>query len=277
MQPRNYFTDAAEYFLSHNTDTRNMSNAEYYIVKNKIEHWVKNGICFTLPPSGRVLSDELLAGVEIEGGGLLRPPYPVCILEYPVSDKLGTLKLIAIVETVGDQVSIDMMSAAENGAWTPPAMTVSSMIESTAYAVNAGLPEYIRRKESDWTTGRNFRDDAKLMIESLTLRQVYEFVYAVNCFHTTTDEIEPPQRLNRKRLKNGKVPLFTYKVLTIGKKKRKSAHMGGTHASPRSHLRRGYYRMSKNGKRHWVQPCMVKGETPGFVHKDYKVEEQAYA
>ena len=84
--------------------------------------------------------------------------------------------------------------------------------------------------------------------------------------------IEPDEAKNRMRRARGKAPLFTYKVLTIGKKKRKSQHQGGTHASPRSHLRRGYYRTSKHGVRHWVQPCMVKGETPGFVHKDYKVE-----
>lgn len=272
MQPRNYFTDAAEWFLSRNADTRNMSSEEYHVTKNKLEHWVKNGICFALPDSGHVLPDELLAKVEIEGGGLLRPPYPVCILEYVTTDALGVLKIIIVVETIGDQVLVDMMSATSNGWWTPPAMTAITTIESNTYTVRASLPEYVRRKESDWASGRTFRDDAKLMLESLTLRQVYEFVYAINCFHTTMDNIEPPGRLNHKRLKNGKVPLFTYKVLTIGKKKRKSQHQGGTHASPRSHLRRGYYRTSKHGVRHWVQPCMVKGETPGFVHKDYKVE-----
>ena len=76
------------------------------------------------------------------------------------------------------------------------------------------------------------------------------------------------------RRAQGKAPLYTYKVLTIGKKKPKSRRLGGTHASPRSHLRRGYYRTSQKGIRHWVQPCMVKGGTDGFVHKDYRVEGQ---
>jgi hypothetical protein len=113
------------------------------------------------------------------------------------------------------------------------------------------------------------------VMESLALMIVYEFLYVVHNYHLTTEDIAASERLNRKRAKQGKAPLFAYKVLTIGKKKRKSAHRGGTHASPRSHLRRGYYRTSKNGVKHWVQPCMVKGETPGFVHKDYKVEEVA--
>jgi hypothetical protein len=110
------------------------------------------------------------------------------------------------------------------------------------------------------------------MLEAMAVGPTYQFLCAINRYHTTFEDVAPPERLNRKRLKRGKVPLFTYKVLTIGKKKRKSQKLGGTHASPRSHLRRGYYRTSRNGVRHWVQPCMVKGETDGFVHKDYKVE-----
>jgi hypothetical protein len=90
----------------------------------------------------------------------------------------------------------------------------------------------------------------------------------------TFEDVEPDAKLNKMRRARGKTPLFTYKTLIIGRKKRKSQLLGGTHASPRSHLRRGYYRTSPKGIRHWVQPCMVKGETEGFVHKDYRVEGQ---
>lgn len=31
-------------------------------------------------------------------------------------------------------------------------------------------------------------------------------------------------------------------------------------------------RAAREGVRHWVQPCMIKGETPSFVHKEYVVE-----
>ena len=98
------------------------------------------------------------------------------------------------------------------------------------------------------------------------------FCDVLNKFHTEFEDVEPNPATNKMRRARGKMPLFTHKTLTIGKKKRKSQYMGGTHASPRSHLRRGYYRTSQKGVRHWVQPCMVKGETDGFVHKDYKVE-----
>jgi hypothetical protein len=88
-----------------------------------------------------------------------------------------------------------------------------------------------------------------------------------------TSDVEPDAKAARSRRIRGKAPLFTYKTLIIGApKKRQVVRGGGTHASPRSHLRRGFYRTSPKGVRHWVQACMVKGETPGFVHKDYQVE-----
>jgi hypothetical protein len=129
--------------------------------------------------------------------------------------------------------------------------------------------------------------DALIADDGMTLEQFYDthakfsikifvnyvcFCGILNEFHTEFEDVEPNVATNKMRRARGKPPLFSYKTLTIGKKKRKSRHLGGTHASPRSHLRRGYYRTSPKGIRHWVQPCMVKGETEGFVHKDYRVE-----
>lgn len=47
---------------------------------------------------------------------------------------------------------------------------------------------------------------------------------------------------------------------------------GGTHASPRWHTRRGYWRtMKKSGKVVWVQACEVGKKSDGMVYKDYEV------
>jgi hypothetical protein len=52
-----------------------------------------------------------------------------------------------------------------------------------------------------------------------------------------------------------------------------SEYKGGTHASPRQHLRRGHYRhYKKTGKIAWVNQCTVGSLTNGYVHKDYRVE-----
>ncbi len=106
----------------------------------------------------------------------------------------------------------------------------------------------------------------------------YVYFYTAVCqiltnHNVTTEDIEPDAKAARSRRIRGKAPLYTYKTLTIGAPKaRQVVRGGGTHASPRSHLRRGFYRTSPKGVRHWVNATMVMGETPGFVHKDYQVE-----
>lgn len=279
MQPRHFFTDAVDWFTSRNPEPGMISEAEHILIKAKMNHWAREGVCFALPAGGSFSMDEATVH-DVLGEGLLRPPYPVCILEYVTVDTDGTsgpneLKIIVVLHTVGDELRVDMMSSTigPTGVWTPPAVQCTSNFGETAYVIRPSLPFYVQAKSQVWTKGRDFKEDAMSVMETLALRIVYEFLYVVHNYHLTTEDVAVPERVNLKRAKRGKAPLLTYKVLTIGKKKRKSAHQGGTHASPRSHLRRGYYRTSRNGVRHWVQPCMVKGETPGFVHKDYKVEE----
>jgi hypothetical protein len=272
MQPRNFFTDAAEWFLGGNREPAMLPATEYNIVTDKIQHWMKNGVFFTLPEDGKVASAEQIE--RLDTYALLRPPYPVCILEY-AADPTANLKVIVVVETIGDVVHIDFMtSAISGGIWTPPAAYCSGRVGEFEYDIKPRLPFYVHNKGKEWSQGRDFKADIRLMLEAMATRVVTEFLMAVHEQSVGAEEVEAPERLNRKRLKRGKVPLFAYKVLTIGKPKRPTEHKGGTHASPRSHLRRGYYRMSRGGVRHWVKPCMVKGETPGFVHKDYKVEKE---
>lgn len=51
---------------------------------------------------------------------------------------------------------------------------------------------------------------------------------------------------------------------------------GGTHASPRWHERRGYWRtMKKSGKTVWVRACEVGKKSNGMVYKDYEVAVDA--
>lgn len=46
---------------------------------------------------------------------------------------------------------------------------------------------------------------------------------------------------------------------------------GGSHASPREHLRRGHYRTTKSGVRYFVRSTVVNEGSKGKVDKEYKV------
>ena len=48
-------------------------------------------------------------------------------------------------------------------------------------------------------------------------------------------------------------------------------HLGGTHATPRWHIRRGHWRNLADGRRVFVRECEVGDKSRGGVVKDYEV------
>ena len=78
---------------------------------------------------------------------------------------------------------------------------------------------------------------------------------------------------NPSRAKRGKRPLFEWETVTI-KPQQPRQSLGGTHASPKPHDRRGHQRRYKSGKVVYVRPHTInkhKIPTEGFIHHDYKV------
>ena len=76
--------------------------------------------------------------------------------------------------------------------------------------------------------------------------------------------INAPESLNKKRIAKGKSPIPAYHVVKIDMKDSSGRSIGGTHASPRPHYRRGHIRLLPNENRTWVQACLVapaRGDT----------------
>lgn len=252
----------------------------------------REGIIFALPYGGIMTDRNLIKRAEF-GGQIMRPPYPVCIFEFigdhkpHVPTPNRSSKRVVVVFDRGDYAELMAVAHRDiDGRWMAPVISfrlpynqknLFQLDPKFGLASTARIIPYLLHTCDKMLAhcGEDMETFYKVMAADFgdELWAYLDFCRTVNDKHVTFDDIEPDATKNRMRRARGKAPLFTYKVLTIGKKKRRSAHQGGTHASPRSHLRRGYYRTSKHGVRHWVQPCMVKGETPGFVHKDYKVEE----
>jgi hypothetical protein len=99
---------------------------------------------------------------------------------------------------------------------------------------------------------------------------------AMVCVNINRIEHKPPEKLQKSRAKRGKKPLFSYWTLDIDLPKSRAAgeDYGGTHASPRLHLRRGHPRQFAPGKYCLVQPCVVGNKASGMVHKDYAAKYQ---
>lgn len=97
---------------------------------------------------------------------------------------------------------------------------------------------------------------------------------ALSCKNISIEDIPAPEKLNKKRLRSGKVPLFGYKVLVIKTTDRQkvpptqSATIQGR-KSPRQHERRGHPRRYRDGTRTWIAPMIVGSD--GKIEKTYRL------
>lgn len=108
------------------------------------------------------------------------------------------------------------------------------------------------------------------------MRVSYEFLAAINCSNVGTQDVAAPRALNEKRTKKGKTPFYPYKVLDLAADSVARCLGVGTHASPRSHLRRGHLR--RLGERFgnkvlWINATVVKSsaESSTELSTVYKV------
>lgn len=134
------------------------------------------------------------------------------------------------------------------------------------------LPEFYDQTLAAYGGNRE-KAYAQIILDSRDeVQTVVQACSVINCANVTTVEVTAPAALNKKRQEKGKQPFFTYKILQLSDEHRESGkNSGGTHSSPRMHLRRGHLRRLEN-KVIWVRPSMVNaGSSAGVVLKDYAV------
>lgn len=131
--------------------------------------------------------------------------------------------------------------------------------------------EYYPKEERSQRAARDCADEALA---------VCHLMVALSLDKGRHQTLPAPERLNRKRAKKSKPPLFEYKVLDIvadvmspptegvnhGRK-------GHHHASPRMHTRRGHVRKLASGKATWVRNAIIGKPGRGEVIKDYAVHD----
>jgi len=116
------------------------------------------------------------------------------------------------------------------------------------------------------------RTEEEAMMRGLMNTERLFFIFAqacaaLECTNVGTEVLRP----NREALK-ARAPLdsYEYHILTIepNEERTPSQERGGTHASPRTHLRRGHIRHLSSGKKVWVNSCLVN-PGHGMIEKDY--------
>lgn len=193
---------------------------------------------------------------------IIKPPFPVTALEFSYE--------IEHVRKSGLLLCVESLDA--DGFYVIPAEKV---------------------RGGGWITGepiRGWRNEAGVLIFETSSKTepsgvlIARWALAatvfnlLECVNVQVIDNPAPQRLNSKRVAKGNVPLYSFKTLRLGlpNERCNGAALGGTHASPRLHLRRGHIRNLADGRRIWVQSCVV-GVGPGVVEKDYRLVAKAAA
>jgi hypothetical protein len=139
---------------------------------------------------------------------------------------------------------------------------------------------------SEYTIGDLTNDEIEALKRSAggngndMIKFFYCFCSFLSCKNLSAIDNEPPLKLNKKRIKSGKQPLFTYKTLVIkptGKKQESQASQGLW--DNRIHLCRGHFKKYTADKplfgritgRFWWQPSVRGNKEKGVVMKDYKI------
>lgn len=106
----------------------------------------------------------------------------------------------------------------------------------------------------------------------------------LSCKNVFSERIERPEKVNKKRLRKGKLPLYDYHVLKVKTPKSVYETVIGKKEDPayhnRVHLCRGHFKEFTAEKplfgrytgTYWWQPAMRGKNMDGFVDKDYDVE-----
>ena len=207
----------------------------------------------------------------------LTPPYNFCWFDYKINKEFNennsgeASKIGVLVIRNNNELMINIMEYLINKKiWSLPLITYFTSLET----------------KEDWFK-KIFKETDDDLIdyivnkESVVRAYIGQILLMLNCKNIGTVDIEPPQKLNKKRIKNNKQPLFTYKNLIIKplKEKKNSNNDSQNLWDNRIHMCRGHFKhytkekplFGKIDGMIWWQPQARGNKKKGIIVKDYKI------
>lgn len=105
------------------------------------------------------------------------------------------------------------------------------------------------------------------------IRAVLEMAEALSCVNISSSVLQKEGN-NKAREKHGKVPIYETRELVLVSplnRTQRQESKGGSHRSPRQHLRRGHIRKLDDTRRIWVNSCVVGSKENGVLEKKYSI------
>lgn len=123
---------------------------------------------------------------------------------------------------------------------------------------------------------RNLEEVTLFIMAKIALWGVLGVVASLTSKSTKQEIVVAPEKLNRSRIKKGKMPIDEYRKITIGHVPDIPRTINGRtiegRASPRLHWRRGHYRTLAPDVRVPVAPALVGLAENGIIDKDYIIK-----
>lgn len=220
---------------------------------------------FFLPDGGELFDTKYTALPAT-----LRLPYPHTCIEHSDKNLESYSRRIILAMEHEKHIQVTMVSDTPDRGWVPLQAT-ARIIRDFDGGGRPGIEvgcwnDHAQRK---YKHAGIMQDVFDTMHDCV--RVVLSLLEVLQCSNVTTETVTPSAALNKKRARNGKEPFDSYHVLKIPTHATRAEDQGGSHASPRQHLRRGHVRRLATDKTTWVNATIVGSAKNGTVTKDYRV------
>lgn len=205
-------------------------------------------------------------GREYLREGIWRLPFESTVFEFP---DVGNTVIAACAEDDAGSAIVTFFGARSDGMITTGRYIASLSSKHADYlhmsrlifelAATSADEEYFQQMTRDW---------AAYIIGAVAL---------LDARGVGVEAVAAPDRLNKHRLKKGKVPLYEHRIIKIGgvSSSGRVVGVGMERASPRMHWRRGHVRTLPSGKKAAVRAALISQGGRGFISHEYEVAAHA--
>lgn len=241
-------------------------------------------IKFKLPLNGMLFDtsdkDTIHSVLVDYVGDELNLPFEKVALEFNILTQDNKLKpFIVLAEQFHDVIEILVFNKSQRDKSWVSIRGLHLSINRTTYAVTEKIEngDKLFDKDADMSELREHIN----VFTQVSFGALAQLLAALSCSNITVtdDGVKPSSVKQTIRKSKGKLPLFTYKVLTVrvGKQATSSNNTSESDeeyvpSGKRAHIRRGHPRRYKSGLKIWVNACSVGNTKLGQVEKTYNIK-----